>query len=124
MSFLDLLVTPAFAANAAAPAMPPLAMSDSQIFLLRMASVVAVIAVFYLFMVVPQQKRMKKYKTMVDAMQPGDRVVTSGGLVGTLVSIEKGNDEVAIDLGGGVNVTALRSMIQARPVKMAETTKA
>ncbi|MDP2233906.1 MAG: preprotein translocase subunit YajC [Actinomycetota bacterium] len=43
---------------------------------------------FYLFLIRPQQMRQKQQQQMIAALRPGDRVVTVGGLYGTIVSIE------------------------------------
>lgn len=45
-------------------------------------------AVLYFVMIMPQQRRQKKWTAMLDALKTGDRVVTSGGLRGTVVSIK------------------------------------
>ncbi len=45
-------------------------------------------AVLYFVMILPQQRRQKKWTAMLDALKTGDRVVTSGGLRGTVVSIK------------------------------------
>ena len=124
MNPLNLLIAQAYAAAPAVPSpvagVPPGDVpSDAQIFLLRMAPIALLVVAFYFFMVVPQQRRFKKHRAMVDAMKAGDRVLTSGGLIGTVAVIEPGNDEVVIDLGSGLKVTALRSTIQARPEKTA-----
>jgi preprotein translocase subunit YajC len=45
-------------------------------------------AVLYFVMILPQQRRQKKWTAMLEAVKTGDRVVTSGGLRGTVVSIK------------------------------------
>ncbi|PSH04815.1 MAG: preprotein translocase subunit YajC [Acidobacteria bacterium] len=51
---------------------------------------VAVFAVFYVLLILPQQKRQKKWQAMIDGLKSGDRVVTTGGIVGIILSIKQG----------------------------------
>ncbi len=94
---------------AAAPAMDSGAFAFSNIGL-----ILVMVVMFYFLLIRPQQKRFKEHKAMLDALKKGDKVVTSGGLVGTIDTITEGSDEVVVDLGNGFKVTALRHTIQAR----------
>jgi len=47
---------------------------------------VAVFAIFYFLMIMPQQRKQKKWAEMLTQIKPGDRVVTSGGLAGVVMS--------------------------------------
>ena len=40
--------------------------------------------IFYFFLIRPQQKKVKEHKAMVEALKRGDKVITSGGIVGTV----------------------------------------
>ena len=46
------------------------------------------IGVFYFLLILPQQRRQKKWQSVVDALKTGDKVVTSGGLRGTIVALK------------------------------------
>lgn len=83
-------------------------------FLWNMGLVGVLVLMFYVLLIRPQQKRMKEHANMLQALKKGDKVVTAGGLVGKISKIKDGEDEVEIDLGGGVSVTAMRSMMQAK----------
>ena len=48
---------------------------------------VAIIAIFYLFMIRPQQKKQKEIKKMREAMKVGDKIVTSGGIYGKIKDV-------------------------------------
>jgi preprotein translocase subunit YajC len=54
-------------------------------FLLMM---VLMIGVFYLVLIRPQQTRQKKWQAMLDSIKTGDKVVTTGGLKGTVVALK------------------------------------
>lgn len=44
--------------------------------------------VFYFFLIRPQQKRMREHQELVNALEPGDDVLTNGGLYGTITAID------------------------------------
>ncbi len=60
----------------------------------------AIFAVFYFLLIMPQQKRQKKWQAMLDTLKAGDKVTTSGGLMGTILSIKSpdGGDQGSIVL--------------------------
>ena len=82
-------------------------------FMWNMGLVVVLIGLFYVLLIMPQQRRFKEHSQMLDGLKKGDRVVTGGGLVGKVEKIVD-DQEIMIDLGNGVKVTALRSMIQGK----------
>ena len=47
---------------------------------------VAIFAIFYFLLIMPQQRKQKKWAEMLTQIRPGDRVVTSGGLAGIVLS--------------------------------------
>lgn len=94
---------------------PPEAPSAMEAFIWNMGLVAMLVAMFYLLLIRPQQRRFKEHTEMLRGLKKGDRVVAGGGLVGVIEKITDGEDEVIVDLGGGVKVTALRDMIQKRP---------
>ncbi|MDD6921651.1 MAG: preprotein translocase subunit YajC [Bacteroidales bacterium] len=66
---------------------------------------VVLFAIMYFFMIRPQQKKQKELQKMCDALKVGDRVVTSGGLHGTVSSINEEQRLVVINADKGVNLT-------------------
>ncbi|HUO26130.1 MAG TPA: preprotein translocase subunit YajC [Candidatus Aquilonibacter sp.] len=54
---------------------------------LSIAPLIFIFAIFYFLLILPQQRRQKKWQTMLDALKTGDKVVTSGGLRGTIVAL-------------------------------------
>ncbi|MGA7909576.1 MAG: preprotein translocase subunit YajC [Candidatus Sulfotelmatobacter sp.] len=55
---------------------------------LSIAPLIFIFAIFYFLLILPQQRRQKKWQTMLDALKTGDKVVTSGGLRGTIVALK------------------------------------
>ncbi|HST10239.1 MAG TPA: preprotein translocase subunit YajC [Terriglobales bacterium] len=53
-----------------------------------MAPVLLIFGVFYFFLILPQQRRQKKWQQMLSDLKTGDKVVTSGGLKGTIFSMK------------------------------------
>ncbi len=65
--------------------------------------------VLYVFLIHPARKRQKEHQKMLDSIQAGERVVTSGGIVGTVVRIDK--DSLRLKLAPSVEVTLVRSYV-------------
>ncbi|PCI56945.1 MAG: preprotein translocase subunit YajC [Alphaproteobacteria bacterium] len=82
-------------------------------FLWNMGPIVLLVILFYVLLIMPQQRRFKEHSDMLSDLKKGDRVVTGGGLVGKIDTLID-DKEVLIDLGNGTKVTALRSMIQGK----------
>ncbi len=68
--------------------------------------------VFYLFLIRPQQKRQKELMAMLNSLAKGDRVITSGGMLGTVVGLT--DSVVTLEIGDKVRVKVLRSHIQGK----------
>ena len=73
---------------------------------------VLIFVVFYFLLIRPQQQKMKHHKTMLGALRRGDRVVTGGGIVGTIVKAQ-GDEDCVVEIADGVRVRVVRSTIQS-----------
>jgi preprotein translocase subunit YajC len=78
--------------------------------LVQFLPLVLIFVVFYFLLIRPQQKKQKDHRTMLEALRRGDRVVTGGGIVGT-VSRVVSPEEVEVDIAAGVRVRVVRSTI-------------
>jgi preprotein translocase subunit YajC len=56
---------------------------------LSIAPLIVIFAIFYLMLIMPQQKKQKKWQQMLSGLKNGDRVVTSGGIRGTVISVKE-----------------------------------
>src|SRR5205809_6485945 len=56
---------------------------------LGLAPLVFIFAIFYFLLILPQQRRQKKWQQMLSELKTGDKVVTSGGLKGTIFSMKE-----------------------------------
>lgn len=72
---------------------------------------VLIFGVFYFLLIRPQQTRQKEMKAMLAALRRGDRVVTAGGILGTVQRVKEGADEVEVDIAPNVRVTVMRDTI-------------
>jgi len=50
--------------------------------------IIAMFGIFYFLMILPQQRRQKKWQEMLGQLKPGDKVTTSGGLRGTIMALK------------------------------------
>jgi preprotein translocase subunit YajC len=70
---------------------------------------VIIMVIFYVLLILPAQRRQKKTQAMLNALKNGDKVVTSGGLYGTIVGLEP--DAVQLRIAEQVKVRVARSAI-------------
>jgi len=78
--------------------------------LVQLAPLALIFVVFYFLIIRPQQKKAKDHKAMVEALRRGDKVVTSGGLIGTVAKVLN-EREVSLEIAENVRVRVMRSMI-------------
>ena len=69
---------------------------------------VLIFVIFYFFLIRPQQKKVKDHKAMVEALKRGDKVITSGGIDGTVERIID-NEKVEVKISDNVNVEVVRA---------------
>ena len=70
-----------------------------------------IFGVFYFLLIRPQQTRQKQTRAMLAALRRGDRVVTAGGILGTVQRVKEGSDEIEVEIAQNVRVTVLRDTI-------------
>jgi preprotein translocase subunit YajC len=77
---------------------------------LQFLPLVLIFVVFYFLLIRPQQRKAKDHRATLAALRRGDRVVTGGGIIGTVVRVES-PEEVTVDIAEGVRVRVVRSTI-------------
>jgi preprotein translocase subunit YajC len=77
--------------------------------LMAFLPLVIIMGIFYVLLILPAQRRQKKTQEMINALKNGDKVITSGGLYGTIVGIE--GDSVQLRIADQVKVKVLRSAV-------------
>lgn len=89
---------------------------------------VLIILIFYFLIIRPQKKRDKEAKAMIDAMKKGDRVVTIGGIHGTIVAVREQTVVVKVDDSARIEfsksaISSVSSKDKAVNVKKEEKTE-
>lgn len=74
---------------------------------------VLVFAVMYFFMIRPQQKRQKEMNKFRDSIAQGDKVITAGGIYGTVKSVDEGI--VSLEVASNVQIKIDKAMIMQDP---------
>ena len=82
---------------------------------------ILIFVIFYFFLIRPQQKKVKEHKIMVENLKRGDKVITSGGIIGEIERIID-NDKVEVLVSENVKVEVVRStgiqaLIKSEPPK-------
>ena len=82
---------------------------------------ILIFVIFYFFLIRPQQKKVKEHKAMVESLKKGDKVVTSGGITGTISRIVD-NDKVEVEIADNVTVevvrgTGIQSLMNSQEIK-------
>ena len=89
-------------------------------------TVVAMIAIFYFFLIRPQKKQENETKKMLVALKKGDKIVTIGGIYGTVSSVKENSVVVKVDDNAKIEFTksAISKVINETTEKAAETKEA
>ena len=74
-----------------------------------MVLIVLMFVVLYFLMIRPQMKRAKEHKTMIDALQKGDEVVTAGGALGKITKV--GDNFVAVEIAPNIEIQVQKPSI-------------
>ena len=69
---------------------------------------ILIFVIFYFFLIRPQQKKVKEHKNMVENLKRGDKVVTSGGIIGSIERIID-NEKVEVLISNDVKVEIVRT---------------
>jgi preprotein translocase subunit YajC len=85
-------------------------MFDSSNAMVQFLPLVLIFVVFYFLLIRPQQRKQKEHRGMLETLRRGDRVVTGGGILGTVNKVV-GDQEVEVDIAQGVRVRVVRSTI-------------
>ena len=74
----------------------------------QLIPLILIFVIFYFFLIRPQQKKVKEHKLMVENLKRGDKVITSGGILGTVERIID-NDKAEISITDNVKVEVIKS---------------
>ena len=70
-----------------------------------------IFVIFYVILIRPQQKRMKEHDNLLASIKKGDRIITGGGIYGTVVKADE-SPELVVEIAEGVNITVNRLTVR------------
>jgi preprotein translocase subunit YajC len=79
--------------------------------LLSFLPLILIIVIMYFLLLRPQAKRQKEHKQMMDSLQKGDRIVTVGGIIGTIAGFDEKENLVILKIADNVKVDLTRTAI-------------
>ena len=100
-ALFDLLISPANAQGVPGP---------FGFDIMSLLPLVLIFAVFYFFLIRPQQKKAQQQKTLLSSLKRGDRVLTNGGLIGTVTKVIS-EQELEVEIATDVKVRIARPMV-------------
>lgn len=108
-------------ADAAPGAAPSASSGGAGDIIMSMLPIILMVVVFYFLLIRPQQRRMKQHRETLSQVRRGDRVLTSGGIIGTVSKIIDDN-EILVEIAENVKVKILKATIadvlaKTEPVK-------
>lgn len=103
---MSMLISDSFAAVASTSAAP--AQGDG---LYSMFMIAAIFVLMYVMMIRPQNKRAKEHRDLVAKLQKGDEVITNGGILGKVLSLDE--QYIKIQVSEGVDIAFQRGAISA-----------
>jgi preprotein translocase subunit YajC len=72
---------------------------------------ILIMVIFYFLMILPAQRRQKKVSEMLKSLKNGDKVITNGGIYGTIVGLDDGEDTVQLRIAEQVKMKVARNAI-------------
>ena len=70
---------------------------------------VLVFVIFYLLIIMPQRKKQKKHLEAVENLKPGDRIITTAGIFGTIMGVQK--DLIELKISSSTNIKITKSAV-------------
>lgn len=70
---------------------------------------VLVFVIFYLLIIMPQRKKQKKHLELVDNLKPGDKIITTAGIFGTVMGVQK--DLIELKIASNTNIKITKSAV-------------
>jgi len=74
-------------------------------FMTALLPFVLVFVIFYLLIIMPQRKKQKKHMEMVENLKPGSRIITTGGIFGVIMGVQKDRVELKIAANTKIEIT-------------------
>ena len=79
--------------------------------IMSLLPLVLIFVVFYFLLIRPQQKKAKEHREMLSKIRRKDKIVTNGGLMGTVSKVGEGDDILKVEIAEGIVVEVRRGMV-------------
>ncbi|MDX8398265.1 MAG: preprotein translocase subunit YajC [Mariprofundaceae bacterium] len=80
----------------------------------QLVPLILIMVIFYFLLIRPQQKRAKEHRNMVEGLKKGDKIITTGGIHGSITDVK--DDTVKVEIADGVRIMVQRDTILALSV--------
>ena len=102
-----MIESPAYAASAGTAASS--AATGTAGLIVNILPFLAILVIFYVLMIRPQQRQMKAHREMIAGVKPRDLAVTTGGLIGKVTKVD--DKEIELEIAQNVRVRVVKSML-------------
>jgi preprotein translocase subunit YajC len=72
---------------------------------------ILIFVVFYFLIIRPQHKKLKEHRKVLDQIKPGDKVITSGGIIGEVNKVDEANAQFIIEIAPKIEIKVVKSAI-------------
>lgn len=72
---------------------------------------ILIFVIFYFLLIRPQQKKIKQHQEMTKSLKRGDKVVTAGGIIGTVSKVNSDDSTLQVEIAQGVEVNVMKATI-------------
>jgi preprotein translocase subunit YajC len=117
--FDQILISNAVAQTSEASAGAP----KDEFFIASFFPLIAIFAIFYFLIIRPQIKRMKETQAMIGALKVGDKVATSGGIVGVVKEMLEKENQLEVEIADGIRIKVLKQYVAELVEAKASKTK-
>lgn len=80
-------------------------------FITALIPFILVFVIFYILIIMPSRKKQKKHQEMVEQLKPGDKIVTTGGIYGSVMGVQK--DRIEVKIAANVKIDVTKNAIAA-----------
>ena len=78
-------------------------------FITALVPFILVFVIFYLLIIMPSRRKQKKHQEMVEQLKPGDKVITGGGIHGTVMGVQQ--DKIELKIAANVKIDVTKNAI-------------
>lgn len=84
---------------------------------------ILIFAVFYFFIIRPQVKKQKQHQEVINNLKRGDKIITNGGILGTITKIEETQNIFHVEISPNVKIKLLKNAVASMVIDNKNPTK-